>query len=212
MKQTLSALLRCTLFPRSMILGAVVFAVCSAGPLAAGDVTVSLDADRTEVTFTLEATGHTVNGVLHLRQGEVVLGGAGKASGDLVIDAVKTDTGSKRRDKAMHKKVLESAAHPLIVFHVESYEGELPAAGSGEMILKGSMELLGKPHPMEMPIQVERDGSSFHGKARFPVPFVEWGLHDPSLLFLRVEKVVTVSVETAGSLQTLSSVTAEPAS
>lgn len=197
---------------RLLLTTLVVATLGQAASAADGEVAVTLDADQTEVTFVLEATGHTVNGVLHLRQGELLLQGDGKASGELVIDATKADTGSNRRDKTMHKKVLESEAHPLIVFHVESYDGELPASGGGEMTLKGSMELIGKGHPMEMAIQVERDGNGFKGKTQFEVPFIEWGLHDPSLLFLRVDKVVSVSVSTAGSLEVESVDTTEPAS
>ena len=62
------------------------------------------------------------------------------------------------------------------------------------------MEIHGGEHALTMPAEVERDGRSVHATAHFDVPFVEWGMHDPSILFLRVEKTVAVTVETEGHL------------
>lgn len=36
---------------------------------------------------------------------------------------------------------------------------------------------------------------------RFSIPFVEWGLKDPSVAFLRVKKVVEVHVKAEGRLE-----------
>jgi len=64
----------------------------------------------------------------------------------------------------------------------------------------GELELLGTPHDVSIPISLELDGAVFSGSASFTVPYVEWGLEDPSTFVLRVAKEVSVTVETGGTL------------
>jgi hypothetical protein len=40
----------------------------------------------------------------------------------------------------------------------------------------------------------------------FVVPYVEWGLHDPSMMVLRVAKTVGVTVQAKGTLSATESV------
>ena len=166
----------------------------------AADISVTLDPADTRITFELRATGHDVEGVLHLHEGHLVLSDDGKASGSLEIDAGQTATGNKRRDKTMHAKVLESVDHPLISFTAERYEGRLPEHGHGDLKLYGKMLLAGHEHDTFLPISVEVEGDHFSGTSDVDVPFVEWGLHDPSILFLRVKKIVNVHVKAQGRL------------
>ena len=153
-----------------------------------GATVVSLDPESTDITFDLSA-------------GRIELGPDGRASGRLEIQAGSAETGSNRRDKTMHAKVLESTEHPLISFVPESFDGELPADGKGTLKLHGTLSLLERPHPMTLEIEVKIDGDRYTGTSHFDVPFVEWGLPDPSVLFLRVEKVVRVNVESRGELE-----------
>jgi hypothetical protein len=51
-----------------------------------------------------------------------------------------------------------------------------------------------------MPATVDTTGNKVSAKATFSVPFVDWGMHDPSILFLRVEKSVVVTVTASGTL------------
>ena len=112
-----------------IFLAASSLAISLSLPLFAAEQVATLEPDDTAVTFFLEATGHDVEGKLYLRSGEIRLDPAtGLAAGELVIDATRAESGSKKRDKAMHKKVLESEQHPWISFKAERYEGELAAS------------------------------------------------------------------------------------
>ena len=51
------------------------------------------------------------------------------------------------------------------------------------------------------PCLVEVDGDRLTGTATLEVPYVEWGMKDPSKLLLRVEKFVTVEIDLEGSLE-----------
>ncbi len=162
---------------------------------------LNLEPDATEVTFTLEATGHDVAGTLYLRAGRIRFDAeTGVASGEVSIDARRADTGHKKRDKTMHSKVLDSEHHPLIVFKPERLEGEIAAEGTSEVQIHGTVTLLGADHPLTLPTSVAIAGGAVTARATFAVPYVEWGLHDPSIVFLRVAKEVEVTISAAGNL------------
>ncbi len=162
---------------------------------------LDLEPQATEVTFTLEATGHDVAGTLYLHTGQIRFDAeTGVAAGEVSIDARRADTGHKKRDKAMHKKVLDSEHHPLIVFKPERLEGEIAAEGASDVQLHGTVTLLGADHPLTLPTRVEIAGGVVTSRTTFAVPYVEWGLHDPSIFFLRVAKVVDVTIAATGKL------------
>ncbi len=177
-------------------------ALVAAPVLAAQPLVVELDPAATAVDFTLGATLHTVEGTLRLDRGEVRYDPAtGTASGEVVIDATTADTGSRKRDRKMHEKVLESDRYPEIALDVTSIDGELPAAGgTGSMTLHGTLDLHGDRHPVSIPVEVARTGDRLELVFDLRVPYVEWGLEDPSAFVLRVEKHVDVHVEAAGVL------------
>jgi polyisoprenoid-binding protein YceI len=167
--------------------------------------TLTLDQETTAVGFLLEATGHDVEGQLFLDSGTLTLepkedSESGAASGQIVLDAVRTETGNARRDRKMHKEVLVSSLHPRIVFTAESYEGVFPAE-EGEVKVNGQVELLGMKHPLTLTVKYSLEEERFDADVAFDVPFIEWGLEDPSILFLKVDKVVHVHADAAGSWQ-----------
>jgi hypothetical protein len=49
-------------------------------------------------------------------------------------------------------------------------------------------------------MQIHIDGTSLTAKTHFQVPYVQWGLKDPSIFVLKVAKVVDIDLTLAGSL------------
>jgi hypothetical protein len=47
---------------------------------------------------------------------------------------------------------------------------------------------------------VNLDASQWTATAKFPVPYVKWGMKNPSLLFLRVGDAVDIDFRGTGSL------------
>ena len=182
---------------------ALIIAVLAAAlPVCAAEHTLRLDADKTRVGFTLGATAHTVRGTLVLSAGEIQFDPAsGIASGEVLFDARRTETGNAKRDKKMHAKVLESEEYPHIVFMPERVEGELAETGHSEITVHGSVLIHGDEHPVELKANILRDGDRVSGTFSFTVPFVAWGMRDPSMFVLRVAKEVEVTVELQGSLE-----------
>lgn len=163
---------------------------------------LTLDVGTTDISFELLATGHDVHGVLVLDHGEITFDpGTGEASGEIAIDARLAGTGGAKRDRAMHQKVLKSEDHPMITFRPDRIEGEVRAEGDSTFAVRGTMTLLGESHDFSLPIAVSIEDGRAVARSTFKVPYVKWGLHNPSMLVLRVAKEVEVTVHTAGSLE-----------
>ena len=170
-------------------------------PLAAAEQVLTLDPTDTQIDFDLGATGHDVHGTFALRSGEIRFDPvSGSASGRLVVDASSAATGNGKRDRTMHEKVLESEEFPAFVFVPQRIDGQLATSGKSRFTVHGTLEIHGEHHPLDMVTTANFEGPRMHAEATFSIPFVAWGMHDPSFLFLRVEKEVQVSVSFDGEL------------
>ena len=160
-----------------------------------------LDPSRTEVSFSLGAMMHTVHGSFALKSGEIQFDRTtGAVSGQIVVDATSGKTGNDRRDRDMHQSVLESAKYPLIIFKPDHFEGKLPPEGSSEIRVHGTFSIHGADHEMTIPVEVEASPPHLSARLRFAVPYVKWGLKDPSTFFLRVKDTVQMEVRAVGRL------------
>ena len=173
-----------------------------AAPAAAARNELALDPAATEVSFDLGATGHDVHGVVALETGAIHFDTeTGDAGGEIVLDATGAATGNKSRDRTMRDDVLETAKFPRIVFRPARIEGNLPSAGKGSITLRGTIALHGAEHPIALPAEVTVSGNRIDATAKATIPYQDWGLADPSVLFLRVARVVAVSIHTRGEFQ-----------
>jgi polyisoprenoid-binding protein YceI len=188
--------------PPLVLTALLVAASATINPVAtAAELHIELDPEATSISFTLGATLHTVEGRISLASGSLDLDReSGTFSGEIVVDATSADTGNDSRDEDMHTKVLMSDTYPRIVVRPERLTGEVAEQGTSQVKLTGQMELAGTPHQITVPLDVTVDGNSFSATAEFTVPYVEWGLEDPSRFLLRVDKVVDVTVKTEGTI------------
>ncbi len=160
-----------------------------------------LDPAVTHVLFELDAGLHTVHGRARMTQGEIVFDTAtGLASGRVQVDARSLESGGDSRDRTMHSDVLESARFPDIVLVPDHIEGAVPSSGEGDVILSGILEIHGAGHPIRVTAHVRTADGRLTGTARFLVPYVAWGMKDPSVFILRVKKVVAITLELSGVL------------
>lgn len=166
-----------------------------------GEVKADLDPAASKIEFTLGDVLHTVHGTFRLQRGSVQFDPAtGKASGELVVDAASGDSGSKARDRRMHADILESDRFPEITFHPTRIEGNLNAQGPSPLSVTGIFRLHGADHELVVPATVEIHGNRITGVMRFQVPYVKWGLKNPSTFFLRVSSQVQIDLHLDASL------------
>jgi polyisoprenoid-binding protein YceI len=167
--------------------------------------TFALDPARSIVNFTLGATAHTVHGTFHFKSGEIKFDpSTGAASGQLVVDATSGQTGNDSRDRKMKREVLETDKYPQAIFTAERIEGAMAASGASTLKLHGSMLLHGQAHAMTIPLQVSIDSESTRATAEIVIPYVSWGLKNPSTFILRVSDKVTMQITAVGRLSATS--------
>jgi polyisoprenoid-binding protein YceI len=168
----------------------------------ASEIVLRIDSAQSKVHWTLGSTLHTVHGTFALKKGTVHLDPAsGKAGGEIVVYATSGDSGNDSRDKKMHKEVLESAQYPDGIFRPDRMEGKITPQGTFTVQVHGIFVLHGNEHELTVPVQAELVGDHWTGSVKFSVPFIDWGLKNPSSFLLKVNHAVEIELELKGSLQ-----------
>ena len=72
--------------------------------------------------------------------------------------------------------------------------------GNSTVQVTGVFTLHGTPHELTVPMQIHIEGMSCTAKTHFVVPYVKWGLKDPSNFLLKVDKEVGIDFTLNGSL------------
>jgi len=172
---------------------------------AASPLVFNLDPAQSSVHWTLGSSLHTVHGTFALKSGRLKIDPAtSKASGEIIADATSGQSGNDGRDRKMHKEVLESARFNEVIFRPDSMAGSLAAQGDSTVRLHGHFLLHGGEHELTVPVQANLAGDHWTGSAKFSVPYVEWGLKNPSTWLLKADHAVTIELEMKGSVQSSS--------
>jgi len=183
----------------SLTLSVALLALQFAIPALAQQTTVELDPARTAVHFTLRTSFHTVHGTFRLRSGKVSFDPlTGKTSGLVIVDATSGESGNTGRDAKMHKEVLESHTYPEITFAPLEVKGGIEMQGDSQVQVTGMFTLHGRDHEMVIPVDVRISGSDVTLDANFAIPYLSWGLKNPSTFILRASDTVQLSVHASG--------------
>jgi polyisoprenoid-binding protein YceI len=159
------------------------------------------DPGSTKVNWTLGDVLHTVRGTFQFKRGSVTFDPeSGKASGELVVDAASGDSGSGARDGRMKKNILEVQKYPEIVFAPDRVEGRVNPEGESDVKVHGMFTIHGASHEMTIPAKVKASGSQLEAALKFAVPYVQWGMRNPSTFLLRVNESVDITIQAAGRL------------
>lgn len=155
---------------------------------------------NTSVGFTLGDVLHTVHGSFQLKQGSVEYKiGSNAVQGQLVIDATSGQSGNHSRDHKMHQEILESARYPEIVFHPDRVEGTVASSGTSTIQVHGMFSIHGADHEITLPVRVELFPERWVADTHFTVPYVKWGIKNPSTFLLRVSESVEIDIHATGS-------------
>ena len=174
----------------------------AAPQMAAGPLVFAVDPTQSRVHWTLGSSLHTVHGIFALKRGSFQVDPAtGKASGEIVVDATSGKSGNDGRDRKMHKDVLESARFSEIIFRPDGTTGKLETHGKSTVQVHGIFLLHGSEHELTVPVEASLSGDHWSGSAKFSIPFIEWGLKNPSTWLLKVEHSVTIELELKGTVQ-----------
>ncbi len=178
-----------------------IFAIFLAtAPLAvAQHQSFTVNPDTSQVAFALGGSGHHVQGTFHVQSGSIDFDPAAqKISGSIIVAAGSGNSGEPSRDKKMNSEVLNIDKFSEITFAPNSYTGNLAKSGDSTIQVAGVFTLHGTPHDITVPMQIHIEGASLTAKGQFTVPYVQWGLKDPSIFILKVAKEVQLDLNLSG--------------
>jgi polyisoprenoid-binding protein YceI len=173
--------------------------VCPA--VHAQESVVELDPAQTEISFTLGDVLHIVHGIFKLKTGTIRFDSAtGKASGAIIVDATSGDSGNGSRDRKMHREILESGKFAEISFIPVQVIGTLALRGPSQVMVSGQFHLHGLDHELTLPMVVQADGQRLDLLTHFIVPYVQWGLKNPSTFLLRVSDKTEIDIHSVAHI------------
>ena len=163
--------------------------------------TFAVNPDASEVKMTLKTTHEVVNGTFHIQSGSIEFDRSNpKMSGSVTVLAGSGKTGNDSRDKKMNKDILKVDQYTTVSFAPKTYTGTIAPSGDSTIQVNGVFTLLGNPHDLTIPIRIHMDGSKATAKAQFVVPYVQWGLKNPSFLILKAENDVALDLNVVGQV------------
>lgn len=129
-------------------------------PLSIADGVWSVDPQRSEIGFAVKSMYGlvTVRGRFGVHHGSLTVD-AGRATGELSIDAASLDTRNARRDRHLRSSdFLDVESHPRIVFTATTL-----AARDHELTIAGELTVGAAVLPLTLPIAVRQDDSGAIG-------------------------------------------------
>jgi polyisoprenoid-binding protein YceI len=166
------------------------------------EIVLTLNPAQSKLHWTVDSALHTVHGTFALKAGTVHFNPeTGTAGGEIVVDAPSGQSGNGSRDKRMHKEILETAKYPDVIFRPSHVDGRVSLTGASDVRLSGTFSIHGADHDISAAVHAELAGDRWTGTTRFEVPYVKWGIKDPSNFLLKVQPVVNVEIEMSGELK-----------
>ncbi len=98
----------------------------------------------------------------------------------------------------MHKSILESARFPEVAFTPDSVAGSLTGPGPWHVQVHGSFRIHGVEHEPTLPVGAQVGPDRFTTTTLFAVPYVSWGMKNPSTFVLHADDKVAIEIHAAG--------------
>jgi len=166
-----------------------------ATPAPVSEIVLTLDPAQSTVHWTVDSTLHMKSGTVHFDPE------TGKAGGEIVVAATSGESGNNSRDARMHKEILETPKYPDVIFRPTQVQGKVGQSGASDLTLDGIFSIHGADHNLTAAVHAELTGDRWRGTAKFQVPYVKWGIKDPSNFLLKVKPVVNVELEMSGEVK-----------
>jgi polyisoprenoid-binding protein YceI len=163
--------------------------------------TFAVNPGASEVRMMLNTTHEVVHGTFHIQSGSVEFDRTSPGmSGLVIVLADSGKTGNGIRDKKMNNDILKVDQYRVVSFAPKTYTGTITPSGDSTIQVSGVFTLLGSPHDLTIPMQIQLDGSKATARAHFVVPYVQWGLKNPSFLFWKAAQDVAIDLDLVGQV------------
>jgi polyisoprenoid-binding protein YceI len=155
---------------------------------------------NTSIKFTIGDILHTVHGSFQLKRGDAEYDLLNDSvRGTLVADTTSGQSGNRSRDHRMHREILESGKYPEIIFRPDHVEGKVANSGASTVQVHGVFSIHGSDHELTMPVRLQVFADHWIADTHFNIPYVKWGIKNPSTFFLRVSESVEIDVHASGT-------------
>jgi len=163
--------------------------------------TFVVNPNASEVKITLQTTHELVNGAFHIQSGSIDFDRSAPAmKGSVAVLAGSGKTGNDSRDRKMNKDILKIEQYATVSFEPKTYTGAIAPSSDSTIQATGIFTLLGTPHEITIPIVVHLEGTAATAKAHFVVPYIQWGLKDPSFMLWKADKDVAIDLFLVGTI------------
>jgi len=115
----------------------------------------------------------------------------GKVSGDLTFELKTLKTGIDLRDNHMKDKYLEVGKYPTAKLKLTNIS--VPQGLSGDLKIKGLLELHGQSKEVAISGKLEQDGETLKLKGEIPITLTDFKIPIPNYKGITVAELVTVS-------------------
>ena len=171
-----------------------------AATAAVHPVVLNFDASASKVHYTVDSTLHTVHGTFNVKSGTIQFDPqTGRAEGEIVVCATSGESGNSSRDGRMHKEILETWKYQEATFRPTQIDGQVSLTSPSDFKVKGIVNQHGADHEVIALVHSEFTSDHWKGTAKFDVPYIKWGIKDPSNFLLKVKPVVNIELDMAGT-------------
>jgi polyisoprenoid-binding protein YceI len=125
---------------------------------------------------------------------------SGKIGGSIIVNATSGESGNGGRNRKMHREILESGKDPEIIFTPSQVKGTLDPKGPSKVEVSGQFSLHGLGHDVTLPIDIQPSGRQLQMATRITIPYIKWGLKNPSTFILRASDKVEIDIRAVGQL------------
>jgi polyisoprenoid-binding protein YceI len=95
---------------------------------------------------------------------------------------------------------LKASSYKTISFSPTSFTGTFNPTGDSTLQVHGTFTLLGTPHEIDVPMRIQTTANQLQATGSFAVPYIQWGLKDPSTFMIKVNKEVQIDLSLTGTL------------
>ncbi len=163
-------------------------------------IVLAFDPAQSKVHFMVDSTLHMVHGTFNLKSGSIQFDPqTGKAAGEIIVYATSGESGNNSRDERMRKEILETWKYAEATFRPTQIDGQVSLTAPCDFKVKGIFNLHGGDHELVALVHSEFAADHWKGTAKFDVPYIQWGIKDPSNFLLHVKPVVHVELDLRGT-------------